>query len=69
MSIARMVYVRCDRCGHPEELADDAREARRRLPSDWARVEMDGRRLDWCPKCIGLGPSVREVREGFRRLA
>lgn len=52
MSMARLVYVTCDRCGAPcgtgDDMADDGRVARATAKRfGWTRVDGE----DVCPKC------------------
>lgn len=47
--IARMVYVMCDGCGNPSEMADDAREAREQAKAVDGFVRRGGR--DLCRLC------------------
>lgn len=51
MAIAHLSYVLCDSCGIPAaQPEDDARSARRMMPTDWVRL--NGR--DLCPNCGAL---------------
>ncbi len=54
MTLGRMVYVRCDGCGDPCDLADDSTEAR--SIARWRGWQRKGRR-DLCPKCLGTAPA------------
>jgi len=53
MSVARLVYVICDRCGVPASQPVDPGHARRNVPYGWERVIRTamGKRIDLCPKC------------------
>ncbi len=63
MAIDFMSYVRCDVCGNPAELGDDAREARALAKRMGFRKGFLG--VDVCPACWAEGRiGIVETAEG-----